>query len=521
MICPQCQSQNPDNARFCENCGTRLGKPAAKMVEKPAANDGPGALPPTGSDLAPGDIFADRYRIESEVGRGWMGVVYAANDKLTDHKLALKLVRPERLVVKDALKRIVREVVMSRDIRHQNVVAVYDAGEVGGVPYVATELLQGTSLWDYNRKHLLTAEGWPVSSAVEIVRQLLAGLKAAHAAGVVHRDLKPTNILLLDDPAKRIVLKITDFALAAASGSTETGATSMGGTAYMSPEQIAAPDAAKPSADIYSLSAIFYELLTGVASTGNWQPPSQGRNDVPPALDRLIEKGLSNNPRGRQQTTDEYLTELDRAMARTSPPPVPPGPVAGPGSLPPSPQIPAPVPTSIGGVKLSPIMIGGIAAAVVAAVIIALMMGNGSNDDDGLDGQSGFVAASTDTPEPSPPEPLPSPPPPPPPPPAPSGYELLSGYWTDDYGNYLDIVVSRIGTVAGRVRQGPMAGHDLTGQFNGDQFQFQVSNQYGPVSGSYGAVTDACHVQYQAVDAYGQPVAAMLHMNHLPGQPCP
>lgn len=84
-------------------------------------------------------------------------------------------------------------------------------------------------------KHLMGGEGWPVASAIEIVRQLLSGLKAAHAAGVVHRDLKPTNILLTDDTAKQITLKITDFALAAASGSTETGATSMGGTAYMSP----------------------------------------------------------------------------------------------------------------------------------------------------------------------------------------------------------------------------------------------------------------------------------------------
>jgi serine/threonine protein kinase len=369
MICPQCQSQNPDNARFCENCGTRLEKP----VEAPKAEDQPRAAP-HGVDLAPGDVFADRYAIESEVGRGWMGVIYAAIDKRTDHKLALKLVRPERLVVKDALKRVVREVVLSRDIRHPNVVAVYDAGEVAGIPYVATELLQGTSLHAYNRQNLLNGGAWPVETAVEIVRQLLAGLKAAHDAGVVHRDLKPTNILLLDDPAKKITLKITDFALAAASGSTETGATSMGATAYMSPEQIAAPDVVNPSADMYSLSAIFYELLTGVASTGSWQPPSQGRDDVPPALDTLIERGLSNNPRGRPQTAVEYLEKLEEALAKPGAPK--PQPISG--VLPPAPP-PTPKPLlEIAGVKLTPIMVGGIVAAIAAVALVGVIVSNGA-----------------------------------------------------------------------------------------------------------------------------------------------
>lgn len=512
MICPQCQSQNPENARFCENCGTRLEKP----VEAPKAEDQPRAAP-HGVDLAPGDVFADRYAIESEVGHGWMGVIYAAIDKRTDHKLALKLVRPERLVVKDALKRVVREVVLSRDIRHPNVVAVYDAGEVAGIPYVATELLQGTSLHAYNRQNLLNGGAWPVETAVEIVRQLLAGLKAAHDVGVVHRDLKPTNILLLDDPAKKITLKITDFALAAASGSTETGATSMGATAYMSPEQIAAPDVVNPSADMYSLSAIFYELLTGVASTGSWQPPSQGRDDVPPALDTLIERGLSNNPRGRPQTAVEYLEKLEEALAKPGAPK--PQPISG--VLPPAPP-PTPKPLlEIAGVKLTPIMVGGIVAAIAAVALVGVIASNGAkgNGDSG-GGDNSFTPPNV-TPEPDS-TPLPPAPPPPPPPPAPpSGYELLSGYWTDDYGNYFDVVVSRNGSVSGRARQGPVAGYELAGQFSGDRLDFQIGNQYGPVSGSYGQRTDECHVQYQSVDAYGQPVGVMWHMNHLPGQPCP
>ncbi|MBP9235758.1 MAG: hypothetical protein KBF30_13875, partial [Hyphomonadaceae bacterium] len=108
-----------------------------------------------------------------------------------------------------------------------------------------------------------------------------------------------------------------------------------------------------------------------------------------------------------------------------------------------------------------------------------------------------------------------------PPPPVPVGFEALSGFWTDDYGNFFDVAVSANGAVSGRAQQGPIAGYSLAGQFSGDQFQFQIGNQFGPVSGSYGLRTDACHVQYQAVDALGQPLTAMLHINHLPGQPCP
>ncbi|MDP3492226.1 MAG: serine/threonine-protein kinase [Hyphomonadaceae bacterium] len=507
MICPQCQSQNPDNARFCENCGTRI----EKAIEAPKASEPPRAAP-YGVDLAPGDVFAGRYRIESQIGRGWMGVVYAATDNRSDHRLALKLIRPERLVVKDAQKRIVRDMVLSRDIRHRNVVAVYDVGEVAGIAYIATEFLQGTSLSQHNRKRLTADDSWPIESAVEIVRQLLSGLKAAHEVGVVHRDLKPANILLLEDPSTAIILKITDFALAAASGSIETGATSMGGTYYMSPEQIASPDAVRPSADIYALSAIFYELLIGVAPTGSWQPPSQGREDVPPALDRLIERGLSNNPRGRPQTADEYLEELDRAMAKPDAPKPPPIP----GPAPP----PAPKPLEIAGVKLTPVMIGGIAAGIVAIVAAIMFASNGTKAGDDVSGDDDFTPANV-TPDPDPAPLPPVSPPPPPPTPAPSGYELLSGYWTDDYGNYFDVVVAANGAVSGRARQGPVAGYDLAGQFSGDQFEFQIGNQNGALTGSYGARTDACHVQYQAVDAYGQPLSAMLHMNHLPGQPCP
>jgi uncharacterized membrane protein YhaH (DUF805 family) len=111
-----------------------------------------------------------------------------------------------------------------------------------------------------------------------------------------------------------VQLKILDFGVARAAGAGDTGATSLGTRGYMAPEQITAPDAAQPSADIYSLSVMFYELLVGVVPQGHWQPPSVGRTDVPPAIDELIQRGLSNNPRARPQSTTEYGRILAEAM---------------------------------------------------------------------------------------------------------------------------------------------------------------------------------------------------------------
>jgi serine/threonine protein kinase len=150
------------------------------------------------------------------------------------------------------------------------------------------------------------------------VAEILAGLDAAHKAGVVHRDLKPENVMLTTVPNDQgAQLKILDFGVARAAGAGDTGATSLGTRGYMAPEQITAPDAAQPSADLYSLSVMFYELLVGVVPQGHWQPPSGGRSDVPPAIDKLIERGLANNPRVRPQNVAEYGQLLADAMKST------------------------------------------------------------------------------------------------------------------------------------------------------------------------------------------------------------
>ncbi|HOY78192.1 MAG TPA: protein kinase [Hyphomonadaceae bacterium] len=330
MKCPNCQSDVPADARFCGECGQAMKQLGRSLAETSSAGpdlsglrtiDDMDTKAPRGEQqrvMQPGEVFAGRYEVSQVIGEGGMGVVYRAHDKLTEKDVALKLIRADRLAGKDAVKRLIREGVTSRDIRHPNVVAVYDVGDADGQPYMSMEFLGGLSLRSWNRQRLQSSTDCSMKTAANIVAEILAGLDAAHKAGVVHRDLKPENVMLTTVPNDQgAQLKILDFGVARAAGAGDTGATSLGTRGYMAPEQITAPDAAQPSADLYSLSVMFYELLVGVVPQGHWQPPSGGRSDVPPAIDKLIERGLANNPRVRPQNVAEYGQLLADAMKST------------------------------------------------------------------------------------------------------------------------------------------------------------------------------------------------------------
>ncbi len=330
MKCPNCQSDVPADARFCGECGQAMKQLGRSLAEDTSSGpdlsglhtlDGLETKPPGGPKqrvMQPGEVFASRYEVSQVIGEGGMGVVYRAHDKLTEKDVALKLIRADRLAGKDAVKRLIREGVTSRDIRHANVVAVYDVGDADGQPYMSMEFLAGQSLRSWNRQRLQSSTDCSMKTAANIIAEILAGLDAAHKANVVHRDLKPENVMLTTTPNDEgAQLKILDFGVARAAGAGDTGATSLGTRGYMAPEQITAPDAAQPSADLYSLSVMFYELLVGVVPQGHWQPPSGGRSDVPPAIDKLIERGLANNPRVRPQSVAEYGQLLAEAMKST------------------------------------------------------------------------------------------------------------------------------------------------------------------------------------------------------------
>jgi serine/threonine protein kinase len=231
-------------------------------------------------------------------------------------------------------ERFIREATIARDVRHKNVVAVYDVNEGVGQVFLVMEYLYGETLRSWLHRAIQAGKDVPFTSAEQIIRNILEGLDAAHSAGVIHRDVKPENIMLTGNPeAGDYSLKILDFGIArtivdGVSKQLTTTSQSTGTALYMAPEQKTAADTVGPPADLYAVTAIFYELLLGVPPGGRWTPLSKERGDLPAAIDPVIEKGLSSRARSRYQTAGEYLKAIDNIRTSTpaSPAPAPPPP---------------------------------------------------------------------------------------------------------------------------------------------------------------------------------------------------
>jgi serine/threonine protein kinase/tetratricopeptide (TPR) repeat protein len=281
----------------------------------------PGELAPISlSELGPGSQFGPRYRIESVIGEGGMGKVYRAHDSDLDRTVALKLVRPELAKDASSLQRFKQELLLASRISHRNILRIHDLGDVDGVKFISMAFVQGMDLHDLIAKQgRLTAE-----RAVNIAKQLAGALEAAHAEGVVHRDLKPRNVLIDADDH----VYVSDFGLAKSLDADTTGMTRVGevlGTPrYMSPEQ-AESKAADNRSDIYSLGIILYEMLTGEAPfTGEsalqvmfqhvQQPPKDLRllnPETPDYLAAIVVKCLEKDPALRYQSAQELLRDLE------------------------------------------------------------------------------------------------------------------------------------------------------------------------------------------------------------------
>ena len=531
--CPKCQTVTDDDARFCPECGTDLS--GALPDETPATMmtlGGLETLDDTGTRdsrssslpaLEPGSVFAERYTIEDIIGRGGMGVVYRATDTLSKTTVALKLIRPERLSGANAIERLISEGITARDIRHPNIVAVYDVSSDGNQPFVSMEYLEGDSLRTWHRKKIQAREDVPLRVVGRIIAETLDGLKAAHEAGVIHRDLKPENIILMDEPTdKAAPLKILDFGIARAAGAAlESGTgTGLGTPRYMAPEQITNPDTAGPSADLYSLSVLFYELLVDVLPQGHWQPPSGGRSDVPEGIDALIERGLSNRPANRPQTAAEYRQALVDAINLTRPRPTP-----KPG--------PTPTPPPGGDTAQTLKWVGAGAAAVVGlGIVIALIPDNGGYDDPPADPCDGLFGAEYDLCmgwevddvvfEPEDEDEIYVPPSPPPPPP--SIYAPLNGEWNDGLGTIYSVSVSDNGQFSGSGYAPDGTQLRFSGSFNGTVGSYTIT---APAFGmSYPGRLQwdrACHINFQTFDGSGSIIMTQgqMHVNHPPGAPCP
>ncbi len=312
--CPQCDTDNPSDSKFCKECATPL----------PSSNEIPVTVTletPT-EELTRGTLFANRYEIIEELGKGGMGKVYRVEDKKIKEEVALKLIKPEIASDKKTIERFSNELKMARKIAHRNVCKMYDLGEEKGTHYITMEYVPGEDLKRLTRK----VEQFSAGKTISIARQVCEGLAEAHRLGVVHRDLKPQNIMVDEEGNARIM----DFGIARSlKAKGITGAGVMVGTPeYMSPEQAEVKEVDQRS-DIYSLGVILYEMVTGrvpfegetplgIAMKHKSEMPKDPREfnaQIPEDLSRVILTCMEKDKDKRYQSAGEVRSELDRIEA--------------------------------------------------------------------------------------------------------------------------------------------------------------------------------------------------------------
>jgi eukaryotic-like serine/threonine-protein kinase len=276
------------------------------------------------SDTLLNTLFDNRYRIVRKLGTGGMANVYLAEDEVLGRRVAIKILNDRHAGDDQFVERFRREAKNAAGLSHPNIVSIYDRGEAEGTYYIAMEYLDGRSL-----KELIVARGpAPVNVAIDYARQILAAIRFAHRHGIVHRDIKPHNVLV--DAEGR--LKVTDFGIARAGASQMTEAGSIIGTAqYLSPEQAKGAPVDQTS-DLYSVGVVLYELLTGVVPfSGDTpveiamkhlssapEPPSVKRAEIPRELDLIVMRALAKDPGDRYQSAEEMDADLAR-VARGAP----------------------------------------------------------------------------------------------------------------------------------------------------------------------------------------------------------
>src|ERR671925_861396 len=270
------------------------------------------------SDTLINTLFDGRYRIVRKLGSGGMANVYLAEDEELGRRVAIKVLNERHANDDSFIERFRREAKNAAGLSHPNIVSIYDRGEAEGTYYIAMEYLDGRSL-----KELIVGRGpAPVKTAIDYARQILAAVGFAHRHGIVHRDIKPHNVVVDADGR----LKVTDFGIARSGASQMTEVGSIIGTAqYLSPEQARGAPVDQRS-DVYSVGIVLYEMLTGkVPFTGDTPleiamkhlsevpvPPSELRDDVPDDLDLVVLRALAKDPEDRYQSAEEMDADLAR-----------------------------------------------------------------------------------------------------------------------------------------------------------------------------------------------------------------
>ena len=319
MKCPKCHEDIPGGASTCSACGfsfdsaTQMLEPSGERSEAPSIHSTEST---DGGSFRPGEILAERYRMVSLLGRGGMGEVYRADDLKLGQPVALKFL-PDHLTSDGAaLARFHREVRVARQVSHRNVCRVYDIGEIDGRHFLSMEFIKGEEL-----SSLLHRIGrLPNDKAIQLARQICAGLAAAHETGILHRDLKPANVMIDENGNARI----TDFGLAGLAEEFKADEIGAGTPAYMSPEQIEGGELTIKS-DIYSLGLVLYELFTGkqafVAATvgelinlrrSNTSPttPTSLLKGFDPVIEKVIDRCIQKDPSQRPSSALQVAAAL-------------------------------------------------------------------------------------------------------------------------------------------------------------------------------------------------------------------
>jgi serine/threonine-protein kinase len=287
-----------------------------------------------GDDPLIGNTLQDRYKIESVIGRGAMGAVYKATQEIIGREVAIKVLHTHLVDDNDALKRFHQQAKAASRLNHPHIITLYDYGVMsGGQPYIVMDLLKGTAM----SRILEEREYLPLEEAVPLIKQICEALGDAHKHGVVHRDVKPDNIVLEEQNDNKLWVKVVDFGIAKiVQGGDETlvriTRTGMvcGSPAYMSPEQFQG-DEVDARSDIYSLAVLIFEMLTGrlpfqakdlvglMSLHVSDKPPSMKKVrpdlDFPPELEKALEHAMNKNVEGRPASMDDFWQELEAGFA--------------------------------------------------------------------------------------------------------------------------------------------------------------------------------------------------------------
>jgi len=318
-VCRKCGNELADDAKWCAACGASVELIGPEHGEEP-----------TLYGLQPELVLAGRFRLERRLGAGGMGEVWLADDTSLNERVGCKVLKPELANDTRAIDNLKREVSLTRKLRHAYIVGVYDLHEWGGIHFLTMEYVEGQSLQNALAER---QRPFPLEDVLRWAAQLGQALDYAHARGVLHRDVKPGNMLL----TKHGNVRLADFGIARVVRDTETrltGKETSGTLLYMSPEQLLGEKCDHRS-DLYSLAASLYELLRGHPPFHTGSIPTQIQFKAPPPIEEIPDyvnaallKGLAKKPESRYSTCAELWQDLSGRI------PKPPEPK--PGGEPPS-----------------------------------------------------------------------------------------------------------------------------------------------------------------------------------------